>query len=194
MLYTCNQHDAVNQPHFHSEKQRDSKAMKQASEDKSGREGLPPANTFSPAVKTEAPAGGGLLPCPRHTHTHVTQLLDTPSSKQSPAGNLITHASPLRDPRMTRGRWTPGSHMAVRNGSGLVGPVGHQTTGGGRQPRVHRLGPLLRVGGQAWETRAGSPGLTPRAQRLSKAKGRAGQGRALPPTQEGPHGAAAATP
>ena len=145
MLYTCNQHDAVNQPHFHSEKQRDSKAMKQASEDKSGHEGLPPANTFSPAVKTEAPAGGGLLPCPRHTHTHVTQLLDTPSSKQSPAGNLITHASPLRDPRMTRGRWTPGSHMAVRNGSGLVGPVGHQTTGGGRQPRVHRLGPLLRV-------------------------------------------------
>ena len=42
-----------------------------------------------------------------------------------------------------------------------------------------RTGPSPR-GEQDWEARAGSPGLTLHAQRLSKAKGRAGQGRAGP--------------
>ena len=157
--------------------------MKQASEDKSGREGLPAANTFSPAVKTEVPAcpaGGGLLPCPHHIQVHVTQRWTHPAAS-GPAGNLITHAAPLRDPRMTLG------------GDGLLGATWRSKTEADRwaqrdirpQEATAATGPRTRPsprGEQDWETRAGSPRLMPCAQRLSRAKGRAGQG---PPTHPG---------
>lgn len=71
-----------------------------------------------------------------------------------------------------------------------VGPVGHQTTGGGRQPRVHGL-PAPSGGGAG----LGDQGRLPRAHAVHGAspRPRAGQG---PPTHpEGPHhGAAAAAP